>query len=149
MAFVPVYQKNYDGCFIACAAMLMHTDYDEAFKRLHPGRNQNLLYSHGWKDTSGQVHTVALSLLTKLGANAKLSKWKSLYSFKRYGNKPAIVIIRWSHAPDLCHCIFYNHKTKKFYDPSTGAPVGPKRLKRLDPQLDCGIVIDKLPPKKK
>ncbi|HEY5268151.1 MAG TPA: hypothetical protein VII94_03375 [Candidatus Saccharimonadales bacterium] len=149
MAFVPVSQKNYDGCFIACAAMLMGTDYDTAFKRLHPGRNQNLLSSHGWEDTSGQVHVIALNLLAKLGADAKLAKWKRLKSFKRYGSKSAIVIIRWRHAPELCHCIFYSHKTKKFYDPSTASVIGPMKLMRLEKQMDCGIIVDKLSIKNK
>ena len=139
-----VAQKNHTGCFIACVAMLLGKNYNEAFRLLHPNKDVDLMYSHGFRDMS--MESKAHQLLQKLGFKTRTSKYRKFKSFQTRGNKHAIMIIRWSFDPTMCHCILFDADAKAFIDPGGGYIVTSKyMLKRLQEQLECAIVIEQSP----
>ncbi len=144
MALQPVAQKSYTGCFIACVAMLLGKSYDEAFELYYPGKDPNAMYSHGWSALS--MEDTAHQLLRKLGFKTHTGKLKKFKSYRDRVQKNAIMIIRWAFQPTMCHCILFDAEAKAFIDPGGGYVVTSKyELKSLQNQLDCAIIIDKIP----
>lgn len=144
MALQPVSQKSYTGCFIACVAMLLGKTYDEAFSLLHPGKNQAAMSSHGWSADS--MEQKAHELLRKLGFKTHTGKYRKFKSYRERMHKNAIMIVRWSFDPTMCHCILFDADGKRFIEPSGGYVVESEhQLKDLQRQLDTPIVIDSIP----
>lgn len=144
MALRPVSQESYTGCFIACTAMLLGKTYREAFHLLHPGQDADVMFSHGWRDPS--MENTAHRLLRGLGFKTHTGKYKQFRTYRERSSKHSIMIIRWAHSRDMCHCIMFDAEEKCFIDPSGGYRVeGEKELRRLQRQLECSIVIDKIP----
>lgn len=143
MALQGVRQENGTGCFIAAIASLLGKTYNDVFSMFYPGQDQWTTYEHGFRDLS--METAALTALSKVGIKARLSKLKKFRSYAKK-SKHALLIIRWSFAPDLCHTIVYDGDTHKFIDPSYGDAIrADYKLKSLEEQLDFGIIIDQLP----
>lgn len=144
MALQLVSQKSYTGCFIACVAMLLGKTYDEAFNLLHPGKDPIAISSHGWRANS--MEEKAHELLRKLGFKTHTGKYRKFNSYRERMKKNAIMIVRWSFAPSMCHCILFDAEAKSFIDPSGGYIISSEyELRRLQRQLDTPIVIDKIP----
>lgn len=144
MALKLVAQKNHNGCFIACVAMLLGKTYDEAFQLLHPGKKPDETYEHGFRDMS--MEATAHKLLQKLGFRSRTSKYRKFRTFQNRVNKNTIMIIRWAFSPTLCHCIMFDAERKAFIDPSGGYIVeGEYMLKRFQRQLDTAIIIEQIP----
>lgn len=144
MALQPVAQVSHTGCFIACVAMLLKTDYRVAFGLLHPGRDMDSMSSHGFRDVD--MEGVAHKLLRGLGFETHTGKYKQFRSYQERMKKNTIMIIRWTYSPENCHCVLFDHEAKRFIDPSGGYIVeGKYELRRLQRQLAFPIVIDKIP----
>lgn len=140
----PVSQLSHTGCFIACLAMLLGKSYREAFKLVHPRKNMDTMYSHGFRTNfvEAKVH----ELLGGLGIQSHTGKYRQFKSYTDRVKKNAIMVVRWKHDPRSCHCIMFDAKEKRFIDPSGGYVVSSEReLRSLQRQLDCPIVIDKIP----
>jgi hypothetical protein len=137
-----VQQENETGCFVAAIACLLGKTYQEAYALLHPGKNPYFEYSHGWN--TNNVAQATFDALTRVGIKAHLSSYRRFRTYQKYP-KHALLIIRWTLLPHLCHTIVYDHKGKQFLNPSWGGDCDKDYLKYLEPQLDFGIVIDKLP----
>jgi hypothetical protein len=144
MALHPVSQDNHTGCFIACVGMLLGKTYSEAFQLLHPGKDPITTYPHGFRDMS--MENIAHKLLQGLGFQTHTGKYKQFATYRKRSNKHAIMIIRWEFDPTMCHCIMFDAEAKRFIEPDGGYIVDSKyTLKSLQRQLDCSIVIDKIP----
>lgn len=144
MALQPVAQVSYTGCFIACVAMVLKTDYRGAFGLLHPGKDMDLMYSHGFSDVD--MEGVAHKLLRGLGFKTHTGKYRQFKSYKERVKKNTIMIIRWKYSPTMCHCVLFDHEAKRFIDPSGGYIVDSEyELRNLQRQLAYPIVIDKIP----
>jgi hypothetical protein len=137
-----VQQENEHGCFIAACATLLGLTYRETFALLHPGKNPSYEYFHGWN--TNDIRQVIFDALTRVGIKSHLSSYRRFRTYQKYP-KHALLIIRWALMPTLCHTIVYDHKGKQFLNPSWGGDCDKDYLKYLEPQLDFGIVIDKLP----
>lgn len=142
MALQGVQQENTTGCFIAAIASLLGKTYNDVFSIFYPGQDQWATYNHGFSDLS--MERAAFTALSRVGIKARLSKLKKFRSYAKKSNH-ALLIIRWSFAPDLCHTIVYDGDTHKFIDPSYGGTIQTNRLKSLENQLDFGIIIQQLP----
>lgn len=145
MALRAVRQENTTGCFIAAIATLLGKSYHETFMLLHPGKNPLLEDKHGFLDMS--VERAAFGALKLAGIKAHRSSLKRFRSFTRH-SKHALLIIRWSFAPDLCHTIIYDGGEHRFIDPTWGGYIQTDtdwEIKRLANQFDFGIIIDQLP----
>jgi hypothetical protein len=90
------------------------------------------------------MHRAAFTALTRIGIEAHLSGYKK---FRTYLRRPkhALLIIRWTALPHLCNTIILDKDSKQFLNPSWGRACDTQYLKYVEPQLDFGIVIDKLP----
>jgi hypothetical protein len=144
MALNPVTQLDDSGCFIASVAMLLGKEYQDAFRLLHPGKKAWSTIEHGFIDLS--VKNAALRMLRGLGFQAHASSYKKFRTYRKRVNKNAIMIIRWDYEPTRCHCIVFDGDTKHFIEPDGGYVITSKyKLRRLQEQLDCAIVIDKTP----
>lgn len=140
----PVAQLSHTGCFIASLAMLLGKTYREAFKLVHPRKNMDTMFSHGFRTNfvEAKVH----KLLNGLGIQTHTGKYRKFKSYTDRVKKNAIMVIRWKRNPSSCHCIVFDAKEKRFIDPSGGYIVSDKReLRSLQRQLVCPIVIDKIP----
>lgn len=88
----------------------------------------------------------AHELLRKLGFKTHTGKYRKFKSYRERMKKNAIMIVRWSFAPSMCHCILFDADAKSFIDPSGGYTITSEYdLRRLQKQLDTPIVIDKIP----
>jgi hypothetical protein len=124
--------------------MLLGKTYAEAFQLLHPGKDPITTYPHGFRDMS--MERVAHKLLRGLGFKTHTGRYKKFRSYQQHSKKHTIMIIRWAFAPDMCHCIMYDAEAKRFIEPDGGYAVESKyTLKSLQRQLECSIVIDKIP----
>jgi hypothetical protein len=142
MALQRVAQKNYTGCFVAAVAMLLGKTYEDTFRLLHPGKDPAVETQHGFLDMS--VTNAAFQCLDRVGIKGRPSKLKRFASYRKR-NQHALLIIRWSFSPDLCHTIVYDGDEHKFIDPSYGEEVRKYALKNLEQQLDSAILIDSIP----
>lgn len=117
---------HYDGCFVACVAIVMQCSYQEAFALVHPKRvfHKN---SHGIKrlDPDGPIR-VAITKLKRLGLSPQVS------TRKRIDRLPhtAIGVIRWSWAPELLHAFVWDAETKTVLDPAYRYPLDIKSYQR-------------------
>jgi hypothetical protein len=145
MALRRVTQLNYTGCFIASVAMLLNKSYAEAFALLHPGMDMDQSYEHGFRELAS-MEEIAHKHLQRLGFRTRTCKYRRFSSYRNRVQKNAILIIRWTYSPTLCHCIVFDAELKKFFDPNEGTYVESNHsIKRLQRQLDCGIVIEHTP----
>lgn len=143
MALRGVRQESGTGCFIAAIASLLGKTYNEVFSIFHPGKDQWTTYEHGFSNFS--METAALAALSRVGIKARVSKLKKFRSYAKK-SKHALLIVRWTFAPDLCHTIVYDGDVHKFIDPSYGEIIRTDhKLKTLEEQLDFGIIIEQLP----
>lgn len=144
MAIRPVSQEHHSGCFVASVAMLLGKSYLEAFSLLHPGKDPLMTYEHGFREASPQE--TAQRLLHSLGFKTHPSRYKQFSSFQKWMKKNAVMIIRWDFDPTMCHCVVFDGGERNFIEPDGGYVVtNSVRLKSLQRQLDCAIVIDKTP----
>jgi hypothetical protein len=140
----PVAQESHSGCFIACVAMLIGGTYEDGFKLVHPRKDMYRMYEHGFMSMS--VEKTAHRVLRKLGIKTHTGKYRKLKTYVDRVKKNAILIVRWKFDPTRCHCILFDAKEKRFIDPSGGYVIGSDyELKSLERQLECPIVIDKIP----
>jgi len=124
--------------------MLLGKSYSEAFKLLHPGKDEFITYPHGFSDVS--MENVAHKHLRGLGFETHTGRYKKFQTYRNRSSKHAIMIVRWEFDPIMCHCIMFDGETKRFIEPDGGYIVESKyKLKSLQRQLDCSIVIDKIP----
>lgn len=92
------------------------------------------------------MERVAHKLLRGLGFQTHTGRYKKFKSYQKYSRKHTIMIIRWDFDPSMCHCIMFDGEGKNFIEPDGGYIVDSKyKLKSLQRQLDCSIVIDKIP----
>lgn len=144
MALRAVRQQNSTGCFIAAVATILGKSYEEAYKLCHPGKDPLVEWEHGFRDTS--MTRAAFQVLERVGIKGHISTYKRFSTYKKR-DKHALLIIRWSWAPDMCHTIVYDGEAHTFYDPSHGGEVlGKWTLKDLEKQLDSAIFVDEVPP---
>ena len=47
----------------------------------------------------------------------------------------------------MCHCVLYDGEKRRFIDPSGGYEPSERSLRDLQEQLECAIIIDKIPPR--
>lgn len=138
-----VRQENGSGCFIAAIASLLGKTYNDVFSMFYPGKDQWSMYDHGFKDHS--MERTAMEALSRVDIKARISTLKKFRSYAKK-SKHALLIIRWKFAPDLCHTIVYDGDDHKFIDPTFGFRIESQaKLKRLEEQLDFGIIIEELP----
>lgn len=146
MALRGVRQENYSGCFLAAIATLMGKTYDQVFSIFYPGQDQFSVYDHGFKEMS--VENAAFNALSKVGIKAHRSNLKRFSSYAKR-KQHALLIVRWSFQPSLCHTIVYDGEDHNFIDPSFGSIIrSQSKIQQLQDQLDVGIIIDQIPEEK-
>ena len=144
MALQLVSQESHTGCFIACVAMLLGKTYKETFSLFYPGKNADVMYSHGFREMS--MEGAAHRLLGGLGFKSRTSKYKKFRTYQNRITKHTIMIIRWKFDPTMCHCVLFDADTKSFIEPDGGYIITDRwTLKHLERQLECGIVIEETP----
>ena len=102
-----VHQKHWDGCFVACVAMLKNTTYDKATELVHQIKLDR--------------HTPAClppenvpDILKRCKVQfAQRSDRRRISSFKN----PTLFLIRWSGAPELLHAVVWDPSQRKILDP--------------------------------
>ena len=110
------------GCFIACAAMLLGTSYDEALKLIHPER---VIARY---DKVGLTPEESILRLSAFGLNPNARPLRQLRNLRR----TALIYIRWRIQPELMHAIVYDASRKRFLDPGTLYP----HVDEYEEQLD-------------
>lgn len=88
----------------------------------------------------------AHKLLRNLGFKTHTGKYRKFKSYRERVQKNAIMIVRWSFDPSMCHCILFDAEAKSFIDPSGGyVIVSERELRSLQRQLDTPIIVDEIP----
>jgi ABC-type bacteriocin/lantibiotic exporter with double-glycine peptidase domain len=118
MAYRYVSQPQSSGCFVACVAMMMGKTYQEAFKLVHPDRQE-------W-DRADLHPFAAIERLKALGFKVRYAQLKKLRSLKR----DALLCIKWDWAPELGHAVLYDSEQKKFLDPGFRRPLSLSEYQR-------------------
>lgn len=131
-----VHQDHYDGCFVACTAMLLGMTYLEAFKLVHPDRYVDE-YGYGRAGVEDMdVPSAAFKILQKLRLNPKRANVQQMRHLRRL----AMVLIRWEHSPRIMHAVVFNPQTKLILDPAYSHPLSLKQYAR---QMDAAFYVDK------
>ncbi len=131
-----VHQDHYDGCFVACTAMLLGTTYLEAFKLVHPDRYVDE-YGYGRAGVEDMdVPNAAFNILQKLNLNPKRANVQQMRHLRRL----AMVLIRWTDSPTIMHAIVFDPKSKRILDPAYSNPLS---MKRYAMQMDAAFYVDK------
>lgn len=131
-SYITHVSNGHNGCFIACAAMILGVPYDEAFRRTHPKRDPN--DRRGGYVSPGR----ALKRLTQWGLKPRVIEIDSIRNLK----KTALIWIRWSPHSALMHSYVYEHKTKKFWDPNFISPISDWALAEADRLKETVILLD-------
>lgn len=84
-------------------------------------------------------------LLQGIGIQSRTSRYRKFRTFKSRVNQHAIMIIRWRWSPTMCHCVLFDGEKRQFIDPSGGYSPSERVLRDLQSQLECAIIIDKIP----
>ncbi len=131
-----VHQDHYDGCFVACTAMLLGVTYLEAFKLVHPDRyvDEDGYGRAGVEDMD--VPNAAFNILQKLNLNPKRANVQQMRHLRRL----AMVLIRWADSPTIMHAIVFDPASKRILDP---AYYNPLSMRRYATQMDAAFYVDK------
>jgi len=128
-----VRQEHYDGCFVACVAMLLKVSYREAFEKVYPNRD---FYAG-----AGLHPHLAMRKLEALGFQFSYAKTKRLSSLK----KDALLCIHWEGS-DTGHAVLFDSRAKKFLDPAYAKHLP---LSEYERQISFIICFDGKPKRKK
>ena len=134
-----VRQDHYDGCFVACVAMLLGVSYLDAFNIVHPGRMTNELgYEYFSVLRAGIEHkdvpAAVFEILNKLNLKPKKARVQDIRRLRRL----AVVLIRWKCSPTLMHAVVFDPKSKQLLDPSSKYP----DMKSLSEQMEAAFYVD-------
>ena len=117
MALKLVKQEHYEGCFIACVAMMLKLTYFEAFMLIHPS---------GFPERVGLSREKSIDRLIQIGLHPvrlAISKPEEI-------DKTALIILRWKKRRQdrvIYHSIAFDRESNLLLDPSC----------RIKTWLDC------------
>lgn len=131
-SYISHVDNQHNGCFVACAAMILGVPYDQAFKLTHPKRNPN-------DHRGGFVSpTRALKKLEQWGLKPRVIQIDSIRNLKQ----TALIWIRWSPRSALMHSYVYEHKTKQFWDPNVYNPISKWGIDEADKLKETVVLLD-------
>lgn len=130
-SYITHVSNRHNGCFVACAAMILGVPYMDAFKKTHPKRDPG-------DHRGGFVSTTrALKRLTQWGLQPRVIEIDSIRKLKQ----TALIWIRWSPRSRLMHSYVYEHKTGKFWDPNLSYALPNWAIEQADRLKELVVVL--------
>jgi hypothetical protein len=122
-----VIQEHDTGCFIGCMAILLDVSYQEAFRRIHPGRECPPRDAYWRQHQVGIDPEKAIDLMPSLGLEVKKSNLRYVRSLRR---KTSLILLRWQSEPTQLHGIVFDGESGSFIDPDFDGRITVRRMQK-------------------